>query len=74
MQGSTVSSSDLTRDEDHMDSFEEQWEQHLAGTTNEDEDENTLEHDVPLPRQRYRPSSKLVLGAGARFIIGTWLN
>ena len=28
--------------------------------------ENTLEHDVPLPRQRCRPSSKLLLGAGAR--------
>ena len=25
----------------------------------------TLEHDIPLPRQRCRPSSKLVLGAGA---------
>ena len=27
--------------------------------------ENTLEHDVPLPRQRYRPSYKLLFGAGA---------
>ena len=74
MQGSKFSSSDLTRDEDHMNFFEEQWEQHFAGTTNEDVDENTLEHDVPLPRQRCRPSSKLMLGARARFIISTWLH
>ena len=54
------------RDEDHRNFFEELWKQHFASITNEDVDENTLEHDVPLPRQRCRPSSKLVLGAGAR--------
>ncbi|KAK0516865.1 hypothetical protein JMJ35_000020 [Cladonia borealis] len=52
MQGSKFSSSDLTRDEDHMNFFEEQWEQHFAGTTNEDVDENTLEHYRQQPETK----------------------